>query len=73
MRRAIQSLQSIILSHPHDSLVIGTHGNIMVLMMQSFDAQYGYDFWQRLSMPDVYRLSFRGLTLVEVERVWQKG
>jgi len=71
MTRAVQSLQSIILSHPHDSIVIGTHGNIMVLMMQSFDSQYDYAFWQKLSMPDVYRLSFQELTLVEVERVWQ--
>ncbi|MFJ7919644.1 histidine phosphatase family protein [Lysinibacillus fusiformis] len=73
MTRAVQSVQSIILSHPHDSMVIGTHGNIMVLMMQSFNSQYDYAFWQTLSMPDVYRLSFRELTLLEVERVWQRG
>lgn len=73
MIRAVQSLQSIIFSHPHDSIVIGTHGNILVLMMQSFDSQYDYAFWQKLSMPDIYRLSFRELTLLEVERLWQKG
>ncbi|MGE7988081.1 histidine phosphatase family protein [Lysinibacillus fusiformis] len=73
MTRAVQSLQSIILSHPHDNIVIGTHGNIMVLMMQSFDTQYDYEFWQKLTMPDVYRLSFHELTLLEVERVWQRS
>lgn len=73
MARAIRSLQTIILSHPHDSIVIGTHGNIMVLMMQSFDSQYDYAFWQKLTMPDVYRLSFRGLSLLDVQRVWQES
>lgn len=72
MARAIPSLRNILLTHPQQSVVIGTHGNIMVLMMHYFDAQYDYAFWQKLSMPDIYRLSFQGLSLQEVTRVWQE-
>ncbi|MFK5709928.1 MULTISPECIES: histidine phosphatase family protein [Lysinibacillus] len=72
MARAIPSLRNILLTHPQESVVIGTHGNIMALMMQYFDAQYDYAFWQTLSMPDIYRLAFQGLSLQEVTRVWQE-
>lgn len=70
--RAIPSLRNILLTHPEESVVIGTHGNIMALMMHYFDAQYDYAFWQTLSMPDIYRLTFQGLSLQEVVRVWQE-
>ncbi|WP_155590991.1 histidine phosphatase family protein [Lysinibacillus cavernae] len=72
MARAVQSLQAIMLAHPQETIVIGTHGNIMVLMMHYFDPQYGYAFWQKLTMPDVYRLTFQGLSLREVKHVWQE-
>jgi len=68
--RAITTLQKIILTHPNDNIVIGTHGNIMVLMMQYFDAQYDYSFWKGLSMPDVYQLTFQHFVLRDVRRVW---
>ncbi|MFE3574405.1 histidine phosphatase family protein [Lysinibacillus sp. NPDC059133] len=70
--RAITTLQKIILAHPNDNIVIGTHGNIMVLMMQYFDAQYDYWFWKKLSMPDVYQLTFQHFVLSDVQRVWEE-
>ncbi|MGE8004193.1 histidine phosphatase family protein [Lysinibacillus sp. NPDC093216] len=70
--RAITSLQKIILAHPNDNIVIGTHGNIMVLMMQYFDAQCDYSFWKKLSMPDVYQLTFQHFVLSDVRRIWEE-
>ena len=72
MARAVESLQSIIFAHPEETLVLGTHGNIMVLMMQYFDARYDYAFWQQLTMPDIYKLTFKGLALQQVTRVWRE-
>ncbi len=37
MQRAITALQKIILAHPNDNIVIGTHGNVMALIMQYFN------------------------------------
>ncbi|MEQ6355345.1 histidine phosphatase family protein [Lysinibacillus sp. M3] len=70
--RAITTLKKIILAHPNDNIVIGTHGNIMVLMIQYFDAQYDYSFWNGLSMPDVYQLTFQHFVLSDVRRVWEE-
>jgi len=72
MERAITTLQKIVLAHPNDNIVIGTHGNIMVLMMQYFDIQYDYSFWKKLSMPDVYQLTFQNFVLVDVQRIWKE-
>ncbi|MBG9791564.1 hypothetical protein ABD76_03160 [Paenibacillus dendritiformis] len=37
----------------------------------TFDSGYGYDFWKDTSMPDIYRCTFRGENLAEVERLWK--
>ncbi|KQB93786.1 phosphoglycerate mutase [Geobacillus thermodenitrificans] len=52
--------------------MIGTHGNIMVLIMNYFDKQYDFRFWQRLAMPDIYQLSFRSNELMAIERIWKE-
>ncbi|MFF2176404.1 histidine phosphatase family protein [Lysinibacillus sp. NPDC058147] len=70
--RAITALQKIILAHPNDNIVIGTHGNIMVLLMQYFDDQYDFSFWKKLSMPDVYQLTFKHVVLSDIRRIWEE-
>ncbi|MFJ7982749.1 histidine phosphatase family protein [Lysinibacillus xylanilyticus] len=72
MQRAITTLQKIILAHPNDNIVIGTHGNVMALIMQYFDPKYDYSFWKKLSMPDVYQLTFQHSVLRDVQRIWQE-
>lgn len=49
---------------------MGTHGLVMTLMMNYFDSRYGLDFLDRLKKPDVYKLQFEGLELIEVIRMW---
>ncbi len=71
--RAIECLKQIIFTHPNEHIVIGTHGNIMVRMMQYFDAHYDYDFWKERSMPDIYQLTFQQLSLIHVIRIWKGG
>lgn len=54
------------------NIVIGTHGNIMVLIMNYFDKKYDFNFWKQLDMPDIYKLSFDGTDLKEVIRLWER-
>ncbi|WP_077303160.1 histidine phosphatase family protein [Virgibacillus pantothenticus] len=70
-KRATDSLLQVLDRNKGKNLVIGTHGNIMVLMMNYFDSRYEFDFWKRLEMPDIYKLSFREKKLMEVERIWK--
>lgn len=69
--RGVKSLKEILDKYKSRNIVIGTHGNIMVLMMNYYDKKYNYDFWRKLSMPDIYKLSFEGDKLLKVQRIWR--
>ncbi len=71
--RGAQALINILHTYEGKSVVIGTHGNILVLMMSYFNRRYDVSFWRSLDMPDVYRLTFDGEFLCEVERIWRRA
>lgn len=71
--RAINELLKFLELHRGKNIVIGTHGNIMVLMMNYFDSSFHYEFWKELTMPDIYKLTFNDqLKLINVIRVWKE-
>jgi 2,3-bisphosphoglycerate-dependent phosphoglycerate mutase len=57
-REAVNAL----LTRPVRVLVVVTHGNLMTLILHSFETQFGFQAWGHLSNPDVYCLE------VEAER-----
>lgn len=67
--RVVSGTQQLIRKHTNETVVVGTHGNIMVLLMQHFDPAYDYSFWSRLAMPAVYRLVFDGERCLQIEEV----
>lgn len=69
--RGIEALQSLFRTYEGKNVVLGTHGNIMVLMLNYFDARYGYDFWKELDMPDLYKATFENNTLMSVEKLYK--
>ncbi|WP_270180166.1 histidine phosphatase family protein [Alkalihalobacillus sp. CinArs1] len=69
-RRGVQELKRILRTYEGKNVVIGTHGNIMVLLMSYFDDRYDVTFWKSLDMPDIYKLSFHAEDLDHVERIW---
>ncbi|MGE6755073.1 histidine phosphatase family protein [Rossellomorea sp. NPDC071047] len=69
-KRGVQGIFKIIEEYNGKNVVIGTHGNIMVLIMSYFDPQYDIRFWRRLEMPDVYCLTFDDKNLKSVNRIW---
>ncbi|MBE1553189.1 histidine phosphatase family protein [Sporosarcina limicola] len=50
-------------------IVLVTHGNLMALLLKSFDDRVGFVEWKSLTNPDVYwvRISDNGAS---VERIW---
>lgn len=70
-QRGIKELQVILERYQGKRIAIGTHGNIMTIMMNYFDSRYNCEFWKGLSMPDIYKLSFDSNKLVDVERIWE--
>ncbi|PZE21546.1 histidine phosphatase family protein [Paenibacillus xerothermodurans] len=69
-KRGVESTLKVLERYEGKNVVIGTHGNIMVLIMNYFDNHYGFDFWKELSMPDIYKLTFDKTELKAVHRIW---
>lgn len=67
--RGVQALERLLKEYRGRNIVIGTHGNIMVLIMNYYDSKFNYEFWCDLNMPDIYKLSFEDGNLIEVQRL----
>lgn len=72
-KRGVASIHKLLEFYNGEKVVIGTHGNIMALIMNHFDANVGFDFWKRLDMPDIYKLSFDRQSYLGYERMWDMG
>jgi 2,3-bisphosphoglycerate-dependent phosphoglycerate mutase len=72
-RRGITALQRVIETHQGKNVAIGTHGNIMTIMMNYYDNSIGLEFWKQTSKPDIYQmeLDFND-KLISMNRIWGK-
>ncbi|MGN5648515.1 histidine phosphatase family protein [Bacillus sp. Brlt_9] len=68
-RRAVICMQNILKKYKGKNIAIGTHGNIMVLLMNYFDSKYDLQFWKNLHMPDVYKITFDNYCFISAERI----
>lgn len=69
-KRAVEALKAIISQHRGKRIVVGTHGDILTLMLNFYDSQYDYTFWTHSTMPDVYKVILEEERLDRVERLW---
>ncbi len=67
--RAIAAINDALLLHT-DPTVVVTHGRLMTLILKHFDSQYGFEEWQNLTTPDVFRLVIKENEF-QVDRIWQ--
>jgi 2,3-bisphosphoglycerate-dependent phosphoglycerate mutase len=71
-RRGMEALQRVLDRHQGKRIAIGTHGNIMTILMSYWDKEaYGLAFWKQTSMPDIYKMTLdEQQQLVAVSRLW---
>lgn len=69
--RAIPVIEKLLEEYAGKTIAIGTHGNIMTIIMNYYDNRYGYAFWKETSKPDIYRMTFQENRLLVVERIWK--
>lgn len=55
MERGVAVISDIVGS---SQAMVVTHGNLMALLLKSFDPNVGFDQWSRLTNPDVYLVTF---------------
>jgi 2,3-bisphosphoglycerate-dependent phosphoglycerate mutase len=69
--RGVAVISELIDKNGADHIVLSTHGNLLALTLHHFDSSIDYKFWQALTMPDIYKLSFTPHNKVVIERLWQ--
>lgn len=69
-KRGVEAIKDIVEMYKGKNIVIGTHGNIMALIMNYYDKKYDYLFWKRLNMPDIYELSFEDKELISINKIY---
>jgi len=67
--RGVEKTLELLNTHAGKNIVIGTHGNLMALIISYFNPAYGFQFWRQLAMPDIYKLSFEETELIEITRL----
>ncbi len=68
--RAVKVIKELLFHYQGRKISVGTHGAVMTLIIQHFDERVGLDFLLGTSKPDIYKLTFDGEELIEVERMW---
>ena len=68
--RGLAVVRTLVAHHAGSQIVLATHGNLLALVMNALDPTFGYEFWRRLSFPDIYQLVFNRTELHSVERQW---
>ncbi|MCM3757151.1 phosphoglycerate mutase family protein [Sporosarcina aquimarina] len=71
--RGVEATLKVLDLYEGNNILIGTHGNIMVLIMKYFDDHYDFSFWKNLEMPDAYRMVFENKKIIEVKRLLWKS
>lgn len=72
-KRGVNATLQLLNEYRNKKIVIGTHGNMMVLIMNYFDKRFDFSFWKSLTMPDIYKLEFEGSKLISSSRLWQEN
>ncbi|KKO51716.1 histidine phosphatase family protein [Paenibacillus sp. DMB20] len=68
--RAVPVIMDLLEKNNGKNIVLGTHGNIMTIVMHYFDRNYGFEFWNSTSKPDIYRMTFIKGQLQGIDRLW---
>jgi len=68
-QRIRQFIDELVEKHSDEIVVLGTHGNIMVLLLETFDPTFDYTFWKFLPMPAVCRMEVKSGGEVDIHVV----
>jgi len=69
--RAAAAFETLRHRHGGQTVVVATHGNLLVLFLRLLDPSKGFDFWRTLAFPDIYRLEVELDDSFRLRRLWQ--
>ncbi len=69
-RRGVAVIADLAARHPGETIAVGTHGNLLALILQYWQPKIDYDFWNSVTMPDIYALTFGDDGTAQITRRW---
>jgi 2,3-bisphosphoglycerate-dependent phosphoglycerate mutase len=69
-RRGVAAIADLAARHPDETIAVGTHGNLLALILQHWQPAIDHAFWQRLTMPDIYALTLGDAGEAQITRRW---
>jgi 2,3-bisphosphoglycerate-dependent phosphoglycerate mutase len=69
-KRSIDLVNYLCVKYGDRKIVASTHGLIIAIILNYFDKQYDYRFWDTMTRPDIYKIVFRDNNFREVKRLW---
>ena len=57
--RVFDLVHSLAGRHPAQTVALSTHGNLLALLLNAFDPEVDFAFWQSLTLPDAFALQVR--------------
>lgn len=72
-QRAAGIFRQLVERHPGERIVLSTHGNWLVLLLNQLDPTFAFDFWASVTRPDIYHLELVDGSSPAVERFWEAG
>ena len=71
-RRSAAVCRELVTREAGRRLVVSTHGSLLALLLNAFDAKVSFEFWTRISVPDVYVLAMGSRDdEFTIRRIWQ--
>ena len=68
-KRTIPFIHQIMDKHKGKNIIIASHGNVMTMIMKYYDSNYGYEFWKETTMPDIYIMTFKDASFVDIKKI----
>ncbi len=69
-QRGVAVVTELASRHIGEAIVVGTHGNLLALILQHWQPTVDHAFWNRLTMPDIYALQLSETDSPRVARLW---
>lgn len=71
--RGLAALNELLHNYKGKKIAIGIHGNIMSNIMNHFDSNYDFNFWNSTTKPDIYKLTIsESNQLLNTVRLWEE-
>lgn len=72
-RRGVTVITDLAARHRGAAIAVGTHGNLLALILQHWRPAIDHAFWRALTMPDIYALTLGDDGGAQVVRWWDAG